>query len=160
MLIRVFEKIRSLLHPALANLGNVARDLWLSRIQALQSVCEMSANRCWFPLRTCSHVYRPFLRGGIVCTHIVRYPAIGQLRLLYDQDRHRRRSRRDRLGKASCEQKSRPVLLLAILQLIVLTQPILVYAKVNHVLEGGPLEESSLCDAILFSWWVVDFLFL
>lgn len=65
----------------------------------------------------------------------------------------------DHLGKATCEQKSRLVLLVAILIMILLTQPILVCVKVNHELEGGPLE-SSPWMAVLIPWWIINFLFV
>lgn len=66
----------------------------------------------------------------------------------------------ENLVKSSCQQKSRLVLLLAILMGILLFQPILVCAKINQDLEGdGPLEDNGWV-LILTPWWLLNLLYL
>lgn len=68
----------------------------------------------------------------------------------------------ENLGKSTCGQKSRLVLLLAIVLAAALLQPILVCVKINQILDpnGGGALENTPWIVLLIPWWIGCFLYL
>jgi curved DNA-binding protein len=66
----------------------------------------------------------------------------------------------ENLVKSTCEQKSRLVLLMAIILGIFLLQPILVCVKINQELEGSGALANTAWTLVLFPWWILCFLYL
>lgn len=66
----------------------------------------------------------------------------------------------ENLVKSTCEQKSRLVLLMAIILGIFLLQPILVCVKINQELEGSGALANTAWTLVLLPWWILCSLYL
>jgi len=66
----------------------------------------------------------------------------------------------ENLVSSTCEQKSRLVLLVALLLALVLLQPIIICVKINQDLNGNGLLENADWILILIPWWIMNAFYL